>query len=253
MQLSTGMEPLGLAVLFLGAGLGFSMAWLGVQDPMATESSGKGATQEPKVKLAVEVEVEEGNIFAVDGLEKRIQLTSYGLDRDPSLSPDGRRVVFIRETPGRLIDLGPVDGESVLVSAGEIWVAEVDGSGSRCIAEGREQGESPRGASEPYYGFETPLFKSCSEKIVFRCICWATSSAVYEIDLRDLSTRYLTHGNALEVILTGKYKDHLLIQQHRNRQEGSYDWYWLVASDGRVLDSVGPDPHGFRQLNMGAE
>jgi len=48
--------------------------------------------------LAQTVEVRAGNIFHVDGHGVARQLTTGGMDSDPSLSFDGRTVIFVRRT-----------------------------------------------------------------------------------------------------------------------------------------------------------
>jgi hypothetical protein len=52
----------------------------------------------------------------------------------------------------------------------------------------------------------------------------------------------ITRGNSLEVIPVGKYKNYLIVQRHKYfLAGGSYDWYWLINSQGKEIDPIGEE------------
>jgi hypothetical protein len=61
-----------------------------------------------------------GNIFYVAAGGRSIQITSEGLDSAPSISCDGQKIVFVRKTPGYVIDTGLGDVED-----NELWIASI--------------------------------------------------------------------------------------------------------------------------------
>jgi hypothetical protein len=51
------------------------------------------------------------------------------------------------------------------------------------------------------------------------------------------------------VLHSGKYRDHLLVSQHRYfLGGGSYDWFWLFDSRGKEVGPVGEDTENFKSL-----
>jgi hypothetical protein len=86
------------------------------------------------------VDLINGNVFVTIGDGKPRQLTSSGKDYDPSLSPDGKLVVFARAL-GESMDCfeGQPKG---LYQHSEVWMVGVDGKGLRRLFAGEiDEGE----------------------------------------------------------------------------------------------------------------
>src|SRR5205807_5013464 len=79
--------------------------------------------------FAQSVSVKEGNIQFTNKTGQTTTLTSSSHDSDPSLSPDGKTIVFARATPERNVPTGSGDDTS------EIWLLGVDGKNARKIVE----------------------------------------------------------------------------------------------------------------------
>ena len=119
----------------------------------------------------------EGNIYYTprSGTDRR-QLTTTGLDSQPSLSLDGSTVVFVRGTPGRKVQAAYAD-----VEATELWTVRVDGTHARL----RVRGKSSKTVQETVAGIESPKFSSDGTRIYFLGVGWVTSGAVHVIDLNS--------------------------------------------------------------------
>jgi hypothetical protein len=175
----------------------------------------------------------DGNIFHSDADNRIVQLTTSGLDFEPSLAPSGALVVFARHTPGKLVGTGSGD-----VEAGEIWVVRADGRDAKRLAQGTER----EPWEETLAGLQRPRFLSDNRRVVFQSLLWATSGKVNLVDIESGNVRRLMPGSVAEVVLDGKYRDHLIVSQHRYfLAGGSYDWYWLFDVDGKEIGPLGPD------------
>ena len=76
------------------------------------------------------------------------------------------------------------------------------------------------------------------------CDAWATSAAIHEVDLKTKKERFVCDGNELGIVSKGKYKGNLVVNQHRyysNSDGGSYDHYYLVDENGKVLKELGEE------------
>lgn len=187
------------------------------------------------------VRAERGDLYYHPERSAPRRLTTGGRDSQPSLSPDRRTVVFVRATPGRM-----VEGPSGPVQATEVWTIRVDGTGARMLLRGRA-GRTPQ---TMLADFGTPQFSPDGRKVYFLSSAWVTSSAVHVIDLRTGRETYVCPGKSLEVVPRGEYAGHLIVQQHRYFIAGpSYDWYWLVTPQGREVGPVSDeDGHGLEQF-----
>jgi dipeptidyl aminopeptidase/acylaminoacyl peptidase len=185
------------------------------------------------------VSVKEGNIYWKGSGAAR-QLTTSGHDSDPSLSPDGHSVVFVRGTPGKMISHGAGEDEAT-----ELWLIDVDGKNATMLLRGKEDPE-PKAV---LVDMNAPQFSPDGKKIYFVSAAWATSGAVHVYDLQSKQQKFLCPGNDLHVVRTGDYKGHLLVTQHRYFiGGGSYDWFWLLKPDGSEVGAVGEDTKNFREL-----
>jgi Tol biopolymer transport system component len=154
----------------------------------------------------------------------------YSAEYERNLSPDGRFVTYVRPTQGRLIDTAY--GE---IEATELWISRVDGSEARMLVRD-VYSDSPK---KTIAGIGWPQFSPNGRRIYFMSIAWVTSDAVHVIDLESGHEHYLCDGNSLEVIPRGKYAGDLIVSQHRYfLGGGSYDWFWLLTSEGKQIDPI---------------
>ena len=188
------------------------------------------------------VSARDGNIFIADGSAEEKQLTSTGRDSSPVLDPQGEWVVFVRSVEGKPILTGnDPDG----YPPAELWQVRADGKEPTRFLRTRNA-EKPE---EIIAAFENLQFSSNGRLVYFISPAWATSGAVHVVDTTNGKERYLFPGNDLEVIHSGKYRDHLLVNQHRYFiGAGSYDWYWLFRPDGKEVGPVGEDTENFKRV-----
>jgi hypothetical protein len=187
--------------------------------------------------FAQTVSVKDGNIQFTDKSGKTTALTSSSRDSNPILAPDGKWVAFVRKVDGKKIATGADEVEPT-----ELWQVRVDGKEPSLLVHCRdaEKMESVIG------GFENLQFSTNGKLLYFVTPAWATSGAVHVVDTTNGKERYLFPGNDLKVVKSGEYKDCLLVQQHRYFVgSGSYDWYWLLRTDGKEVGPVGEDTSNF--------
>ena len=184
--------------------------------------------------LAQSVATRDGNVFyraSADGAPR--QLTRTGLDRDAVLSPDGRTVAFIRDTPGDSVEIliGPEEATS-------LWTIGVDGGGARMLLKGRPA-ETAGQALAMLHG---PRFSPDGQRIYFLSAAWANTAAVHALDLSTGSERFVVAGNSLDVVPAGEYAGFLVVTQHRYfLAGGSFHWFWLFNPEGTEVGPIGED------------
>jgi len=186
----------------------------------------------PAAAHSQSVAVQRGNVvYQATPQSSPRPLTSSGRDRDPRLSPDGKTVAFVRGTPADLVETATERGEAT-----ELWIVGVDGRDARLLARGRAA-ERPEQALA---GFQSPRFSPDGRRIYFLSTAWATSSAVHAVEVASGQERYLLPGNSLDLLPSGRYAGHLLVEQHRYfLAGGSYDWTWLFTPEGVEVGPVG--------------
>lgn len=180
-----------------------------------------------------------GNVVFTDAAGHAVNLTSTGRDSAPDLAPDGRRVVFVRATPGQMANTATGEEEAT-----ELWVVNTDGGNLTRLVRG-VGGPKPQ---DGLAGMETPQFSPDGKRVFFLSLAWVTSGAVHVVELATRQVRYVCPGNELKVVRAGQYRAHLLVQQHRYfLGGGSYDWWWLLTADGKKeVGVVGEDTENFR-------
>lgn len=187
---------------------------------------------------AQSVSVNGGNIFYTPKSGAPVQLTSSGKGSSPVLAPDGKWVVFVRQTAGSNINHGAGDEAPT-----ELWQVRIDGKEATMLVRCR-QADKPE---QVIAGFDKIAF-SCDGKLVyFVTPAWATSGAVHVVDTTNRQEHYVCAGSDVEVVCSGEYKNNLLVQQHRYLLGGgSYDWYWMFKPDGKEVGPVGEDTKNFK-------
>lgn len=183
------------------------------------------------------VSVKDGNIQFTDQTGKTTAVTSSGRDSNPLLAPDGKWIAFVRKVDGKKIATGSDE-----VDPAELWQVRVDGKEATMLVRCRESEK----VESLIGGFDSLQFSPDGKLLYFVTPAWATSGAVHVVDTTNRKERYLFPGNNLKVVAAGEYKGCLLVQQHRYFiGGGSYDWFWLLRSDGKEVGPVGEDTESF--------
>jgi dipeptidyl aminopeptidase/acylaminoacyl peptidase len=174
----------------------------------------------PSLVYAAQVREKQGNIFYDSQ-----QLTSSGKDRQPALSPDGKYITFVREVENQ---------------ATELWLMDASGNNARAIVLNHEDDDIKKSLSE----LNNPLFALDSKAVYFQSAAWAVSGAIHIIDITSNKEHFVTDGNSLELVPSGKYKGYLIVTKHKyyKKMDGSYEGFCLVSPKGKEIKSLGDDP-----------
>lgn len=177
---------------------------------------------------AQNVSIDRGNVVLTRSGARPAQLTSGGRDRDPALSPDARRVAFVR-------------GEG---DASELWIVDAAGGAPRRLVGARRSAEP----QENLTSFASPRFSPDGATVYVLTEAWATSGAVHAVDVATGRVRFVCPGNSLQVVPRGEHAGHLVVSQHRYFVGGgSYDWYWLVTPAGAEVGPIGESTAMFEE------
>jgi Tol biopolymer transport system component len=188
---------------------------------------------------------EKGRIVLVEANGTKRPLTSSAQDSQPSLSPDGKAVVFVRRGSGKKLESAA--GE---VEANELWWMETAGGKPRRLVKSA-------GSDDPKKflgGLQAPQFSPDGKTVFFMSAAWATSGAVHKVDVATGKTQFVSAGNTLEVVPRGEHQGKLIVQLHKYfLGGGTYDWFWLLEPDGREVGPIGEDASGFKELYLPEE
>jgi len=182
---------------------------------------------------AQSVFAKDGNVFIKSRSSQTKQLTILGRDSQPSLSPDRRRIAFVRSTPGRTIQTSLGDTEAT-----ELWLVDSDGKHPDLLVSGKADADPKKSLAD----FSSPQFSPDGRKMYFMSVAWVTSGAVHVVDIQSKRESFISPANTLEVIQKGKYRGYLIVQEHKyffGAKVGSYDHYWLLAPNGKETRRIG--------------
>jgi hypothetical protein len=181
------------------------------------------------------VESRSGNIYLRDEKGDLKQITNSGKDHDPALSPDGARIVFVRNLLGDR-DYNDFTRSGPATQVMQLWAAEVDEHippklilDSPIEVKGRQ-----------FSGFYTPQFSGDQHQIYFLIQFAASSGAIVRLTLGTKEIAYVTDALEFSVVPGGKYKGDLIVKQHRPKLAlGYYDWFYLLTTTGDRLGVIG--------------
>ncbi len=178
---------------------------------------------------AAEVFEKQGNVFfKPDNAEAR-QLTRLGQDSQPALSPDGSHIVFVRKQARS----NPLIAEE---QPSDLWMMDANGDHARVLVVTHPDAEMEKSLTE----FNSPLFSLDGTTVYFSCAAWATSNAIHRVSWSQGKPVYVTDGNSLALVPSGKYAGYLLVLKHKYRRSGGADdAYWLVTPQGKDIRRIG--------------
>ncbi|HEY4944386.1 MAG TPA: hypothetical protein VII56_23360 [Rhizomicrobium sp.] len=164
-------------------------------------------------------------------------ITHGGHDLDPVLSPDGKRLVFLRRTAGRPLEDCAADATTSKPL--ELWSINADGSGAKKLLALKSDAD----VRKTVCAFDSMQFSSNGQLLYFSAPAWATSGAIHVYDFRSGREHFLLAGDGLKVLSdckNPKYRDDLIVGQHRYFLfEGSYDWTFVFTPAGKEVGPLG--------------
>jgi hypothetical protein len=170
------------------------------------------------------VRIENGNIFFQGPDSPEIKVTDLGMDRDAQLSPDGRRIVFIRahgsgtEDDDELI-LAQVDGRQVTVSS---------------ILRGPAKFQSVSSKLK-----RNPQWAPDGRLIFFLVHFGDTSFGLVKLDMESKKLTSISDAIHYYVVPRGKYAGNIVAHKRKHTLVFPWYWYWLLDTDGREIGPIG--------------
>jgi hypothetical protein len=176
--------------------------------------------------FAQTVSDQEGNIYIHRTDGAIFQITSSGVDSDPSLSLDKRRIVFVRRTPSHTINtaIGPVDSN-------ELWIRD---SSNEAKAQRVLVGH------EGFAGFHEPRFSLDAGRVYFTEEVGGPCHEILMLDLKSGEVRKLINGMGVEVVESGKFAGYLIVLKCISGPQ----WplyalhYWLLNDNGEAVKEL---------------
>lgn len=200
---------------------------------------GTSTNASPTVPLVPAVEVVNGSVVCSGPTgASPVAVAPSGQDSQPTLSPDGHTVAFVRTT-------GKAD-EPYTADPSELWIGDCrTGDAHRLLAPAPSDTPERNLAS-----VSSPTFSLDGGFVYVMTQAWVTSDAIHQVNVRTGAEKYITASNDLRVIRTGPYRGYLLVQPHMyHRGGGSYDPHYVYRPDGKWKMKVpGTDNEGETDL-----
>jgi len=184
------------------------------------------------------ISVQNGNVCISTAAGETKTLTASGHDSEPVLSPDGKWIVFVRTIPDKKISTGSGDADTT-----ELWQIRADGKEPTALVRSKQSDKMEALLA----GFSKPQFSTNGRLVYFLSDAWATSGALHIVDTTNSKEHFVCPALDFEVVPSGEYRDHLLVEQHRYFiGGGTYDWFWLLKPDGKEVGPVGENTENFK-------
>jgi hypothetical protein len=191
---------------------------------------------------AQRVEVRSGNVYYTDAYGTRTQVTSSGADRDAALSPDGKTIVFVRDTSERARFEEPANDHP---AQRQIWTASTEGTdGEKLVF---SQPVVLKDWSE-FVSSSGPRLSPDNRFVYFLIPHYVTENGLIRLDLKTKQTLLLTEALTFWVIGSGQFEGDLVVQIRKPLDGGFSQYYWLIEPDGRELGFVGESEPEVREF-----
>ena len=179
-----------------------------------------------------------GNIYYTLAPNHTIKITHSGKDSAPALSSDKKMIAFVRI--GNQIIPKNCEDNTETKYGNQVWIYDISTKKERLLVANNFQCDTPeRKIIDP-----TDITFSPDNKILYFITSgWTTSGALHGVNVDGTNQHYIIPANEFEVIPKGTYKGYLIVNEHRYfiPPGGSYDWYWLLSSDGKEEGAIGEE------------
>lgn len=180
---------------------------------------------------------EHGNIYCTIN-NKVTQITIIGKDKYPSLSPNKKTIAFVRRSDTIMSKKCGCISYTGSDYTNQVWVYDITTRKEKLLVKNNFLCDEPEKMIVDPSNLQ---FSPDSSTLYFTVSARPTSGALRAINIDGTSLRYLASANSYRVVYSGKYKNRLIIWQHRYfPQGGSYDWYWLYTLQGKQIKTLGP-------------
>jgi Tol biopolymer transport system component len=193
-------------------------------------------------ETGVSVKASGGNVYVIHPNGERKQVTSGGRDYDPSLSRDGKYIVFARETDGPPLPLA-AQPRPQKVPRSELWRIDVDGANPELLFAGEIKEGNFR-----YANFSKPQMSPDDHSVYFLIPYAAVTDAVVRLDLKTSQARLLMPCEQFSIIQEGRYGGFLVIQKRVQEREGIAVSFWLVSPDGEPIRKIADTEAGVKRF-----
>lgn len=171
----------------------------------------------------------DGNVYyqAPDGSVRAI--TRDGGYSDPTLSPDGRTLAFVR------VEKKPDPQDDGGLTS--LWVADSSTGAARRLLAPRPDDDPRRNLA----WFQDPVFSLDGGSIYVEARAWATSGAIHRVGVTTGRERFVVAGWLYGVLRNGRYRGHLVVGQHKYHgapNYGSFNPVSVFRPDGTKILTV---------------
>ncbi len=158
-----------------------------------------------------------------------VRLTHSRRDTEPTLSPDGHHVAFVRVLHKQV----PYEMYSVRSA---LWLGDcATGSAHEIVASTPQFDKAGH-----YFGdSDNPRFSLNGGYLYFETSEAPTSGAVHQFNLATGAHRLVTYGGDVRVIRSGPYRGDLLVSQHTCKPGGGCLFpFYIIRPDGQTIQQI---------------
>jgi hypothetical protein len=184
--------------------------------------------------------------FALSSIAKiNIASSTYPIDSEFATSSDNKKVVFIRDVGDHRTSQDFAEG---IDNFNQIIVRDLVSQKEEIILKSGNLTNFKIFNLPNYYPIDiicdvgNLLLSSNSDRAFFATAAWVTSPAVFSVDLKTKELRYITDGEPIKIVTSGKFKGDLVVnQRHRVEKDGGYEDYCdyvIDPNNGKRLEDL---------------
>lgn len=178
------------------------------------------------------VESRNGNIWIIQGDGAAMQLTTTGLDADPSLSLDRKTTIFVRKTNIQAGFNEPIDPNPVET---QIWTLNLNDPPNATMV---FSGPLISNGSQ-YATFRKPALSPNKKRAYFLIQLAVDEDGLVALDLGSKQAKVISSALEYYLIETGRGAGDVVVRKLTTEALGFSRKYWLLTPDGRDLGLVG--------------